>query len=982
MAVAPASVSLKVNNDKIPGSLDPNSNLLGLARSLDIHIPKPLVSVIGCFGKSETYRSRNKRVRNHLPYLSQSVSDKICKMNKYSLKRLSNTVEAINDNLIMSTPENVRHFLAKPAYIKLMRWAYSLAVLNTDEVCRQWKKFSVILRWKALQSLTDAPEIPEDFPGFGDERNNLSELPAVWRELCPWLLGVWDRGVVSKAESTRLLHLVTGRNFPAGDKHTREASLRKHAETLSSKPSITGVRAALLRRISVLFGRSVRELKPKNFKSLGHLSLTSSASIDSSVKEGGRAAEIAVKFRIWAKHVPDRSVRELTWFGRPYLLVAGRPRWQTMCRDEPVHEPHHEFGESTESMVLDFENFKYEDPLYGLDAVTGYQLLQWALEEGLANRGLQGSPYKDDNSPLLVGTTAPSIKASAIGEPGAKSRVVTVGEDWLTIFLQPFSHHLLGMAKLHPSVTAGLTRGWQLYEWVKGLRNAGPVTNQTTWNLSSDLSQATDFCTHEYSSKMVEGFIEGVGEQGSDYLKVSTGLLCSGRRYENAILDNVRDTLTTRGILMGDPGAKLVLTLHNICAEWEAFFRHQLGKLNCSDQELLLYLSEHKGAATVKWRHFACSGDDHIGQGPLPYLKRITLNHSQNQMSVSWSQNFLSSRGAFYCEEMFFTVGLRKDEIWGVQEPLHKREYLRTPHIDAMKVRLFSPCSKECEGKDEPNPAIGKARQMQGMLAWLGGGFEAMVPMASARFEQRMESFLPTLLSTRYLPVKLGGIGSPSFHRSPTELRKIFAEETPWIVLQSIKEVFDGDAGLLVRRCLANFATNARARGVSSDAVQDQVKEVLANAELTLGIDDSGLQLLTGIGDTDWSHLRFSDKVTMAKRQGLLTIDDAINNIDRPYLFRNMLAPEISRRHGEDPYKDKAYDVLPWNKRESGLLKNLEKARGDEPPPQGGDFVPIIEKLVNWCTGMVKHLDIPQEVYFVPEGVVMSDTLCTLRTSI
>jgi hypothetical protein len=648
-----------------------------------------------------------------------------------------------------------------------------------------------------------------------------------------------------------------------------------------------------------------------------------------------------------------------------------------MCRENPVHRPTDEFGESAEDMILDFENFKYEDPLYGLDAVTGYQLLQWSVEEGLSNHGLEGTPYVSDDL-LRTGTIAPSIKASAIGEPGAKSRVVTVGEDWLTIFLQPFSHHLLGLAKLHPSVTAGLTRGWQLYEWVKRLRNAGPVTNQTTYFLSSDLTTATDFCTHEYSSAMVEGFMEGLDET-SNYLRASSSLLCSGRRYESNIGDSF-DKLTTRGILMGDPGAKLVLTLHNICAEWEAFFRSQLGMLGASDEEFLLRLSSGKGAPTKVWRHFACSGDDHIGQGPKKYLQRITLNHGLNGMSVSWSQNFLSSRGAFYCEEMLFTVGLDKSMIWGVETPLHKRPYLEQPHIDAMKIRLFSPCSKECEGKDEPNPAIGKARQMQGMLSWLGGGFEAMVPMASARFEQRMEGFLPTLLSTRYLPVKLGGIGSPAFHRSRSELRKIFMEETPWIQLQSVKEVFDGSASLLVRRCLANFATNARARGVSTDLVKDEVSMILSNAELTHGVDDSGLQLMLQATDTDWQHLRFSDKVTAAKRLGLTTVDDAINSIDRPYLFRNMLAPQVSRRHGENPYKSNAYDVLPWKIRESRLLKNLETARGDVPPPQGGDFTSICEKLADWSTGVVKYLDTPQTIFFLPESVVVSENLCTLRT--
>jgi hypothetical protein len=348
-------------------------------------------------------------------------------------------------------------------------------------------------------------------------------------------------------------------------------------------------------------------------------------------------------------------------------------------------------------------------------------------------------------------------------------------------------------------------------------------------------------------------------------------------------------------------------------------------------------------------------------------------------MSVSWAQNFLSSRGAYYCEEMLLAVGLQSSDIWGVNDPLHKRDYMRTPHIDAMKVRLLSPCSKECEGKDEPNPAIGKARQMQGMLEWLSGGFEAMVPMVSARFEQRMERYLPRSLATRYLPVKLGGIGAPAYHRSKTEVATILGE-LPREQLTAIRSVLDGSSSLVVRRTLATFATNARARGISSDLIMDQTKEILSNAELTLGLDDAGLQLAAGVPTTDWQHLRFSDKVTIAKRLKLTTVDDAINIIDRPYLFRNMLAPEVSLRHNQNPYKSKAYDVLPWEKRERALQKNVLKALGDDYVADSDVVVlATCDKIAAWSAEK-KQLDIPREVYFLPESVVVSDTLCTLRT--
>jgi hypothetical protein len=693
------------------------------------------------------------------------------------------------------------------------------------------------------------------------------------------------------------------------------------------------------------------------------------------VKDGGRAAEVTVKYRTWATYIPDHDVSETTWFGAPYRLIAGRPRWETMCRETPTATTGRTFGESAEDMILDFENFKYEDPLYGLDHATGMQLLQWSIEDAIKNGAIVGCPF-DNGIPLKKGNVAPSIRASAIGEPGAKSRVVTVGEDWLTILLQPFSHHLLGKVKTHPSVTAGLTRGWQLFEWCKGLRNAGPCKAETTYFLSSDLKRATDFCRHDHSLSMIEGFMEGLGET-SQYLRICAELLCSPRRYESNI-ESFFDTLTSRGILMGDPGAKLVLTLHNLCAESEAYIRYSIGAIDSDDASFYERLRISKGGPARKWRHFACSGDDHIGQGPKEYLQRITLNHELNGMSVSWPQNFLSSRGAFYCEEMLLVVGLESSEIYGGDVPLHKRDYLRQPHIDAMKTRLLSPCSKEHEGKDEPNPAIGKARQMQGMLSWLGGGWEQARCLFSARFEARMEAFLPPNLGIRYLPVKLGGIGSPAFHHSFDELAGIFERYLSNNHKQALQDVLGGSAPLLVRRTLATFATNARARGISSNTVSDQVKEVLSNAELTLGIDDSGLQLLTMTADRDWENLRFSDKKTLAKRYGFLTVDDAIDIIDRPYLFRNMLAPEVSRLHGDEPYKDKAYEVLPWQVRERRLEENLIQSYGEH-VSETAQFGPIAEKLSNWAVGELLALGLPESIYFVPEGVVVSDSLCTLR---
>jgi len=963
---------------------------VGLAYSLDAYIGKPMVVTVGV-GRRESRAHLAERIRTHYPDLHLDVCNKIAHAGSRSLKRVSNCVEAIKDNLITSSPEMIRSYSEMPEYKKLVHWAYSLAAHSADRVTREWKKFSALLKWLAVSSETPRPPIPRDFPGYGASWDNPSRLPNLWLALCPWLREVQDSGVMTKATATRLLHLCTSRNFPAGGASTRKASLEVHSRTLHSHSPADPIRRQIIERLSYLIGTQVsRFCQEGGYTSLGHTSLTSNASLDSTTDEGGRAAEVGMKFRAWLYSVPNQDQLKATWFGKSYWLKAGTPLWQTMCRSDLRHDPAHEAGESDDRVNLDFENFKLEDPLYGLDETTGFQLLQWSIEEGLRQGILAGKPYysERENDILRMSGTAPSIRPSSIGEPGAKSRVVTVGEDWLTMLLQPWSHHVIGALRQHPAAKSGLTRGWQLFEWVKRQRSCCAPPRGDRYFLSSDLTTATDFCSHVYSLAMLEGLHRGIGRASDPYFALCAKLLCSGRVYESDVVKEFFDKVTSRGILMGDPGAKIVLTMHNLCAEMEAYLRYVHNMMDTPDGEFLYHLGKMKGPPIQHWRCFACSGDDHFGQGPREYLQRITLNHDLNGMSVSWPQNFLSPVGGFYCEEMLLTVGLRDDQIWKVALPLRDSKYEDQPHIDAMKVRLLSPCAKEHEGKDEPNPAIGKARQMHGMLAWLGGGWEVTLPIFSKRWEMRMEAYLPPALAFRFLPIRLGGIEAPSYHRSLTDVRgtlRLLPEQHLW----AIKQVLDGSAPPLLSRTLATFATNARARGISSDAIEDEIRATLSQDWLVQGLDDAGLQLAAGyVGvddegrdrDLEWRNLRFKDKAAIAKRMRLTTVDEAINLIGRPYLFRDMLFPEISRRHGIDPYRSKQYENVSWGRRLEMFYANLASALPSERQPlTGAQEADTIERIARWCVEN-KPLDIPREVYYFPESVVVHEKLATLRT--
>nr|WPR16632.1 MAG: RNA-dependent RNA polymerase [Moss associated narna-like virus 2] len=988
--VATASINGSAES-QVTGPYNPDLRVKGLALALDVYIPKSMTRIIGR-GARESRQHLAERIRARYPDLHSDVVDKISSRGYESLKRVSNTVEAINDNLITSSPEMIRSYKEMPEYKKLIHWAYSLGAHSSDQVTREWKKFSALVKWASLSSETECPPLPQDLPGYGHSWVKPKKLPPLWRALVPWLKPIMKRGVQNKVEATRVMHFVTSRNFPAGGKKTRAESLKQHSETLHSHFSTSRTRQEILARLSYLIGKQTKSFCERaGYTSLGHTSMTSNASLDSSTKEGGRAAEIGMKFRSWLSQTPDQDMLGMTWFGKSYWLKANTPRWQTMCRVSLNHELSHEAGESDDRMDLDFENFKLEDPLYGLDDTTGYQLLQWSIEEGLSNKILEGSPYYNENDMLRMSGRWPSIRPSAIGEPGAKSRVVTVAEDWLTMLLQPWSHHVIGALRNHPSATAGLTRGWQLYEWVKRQGNSCPPPKGDRYFLSSDLKTATDFCVHLYSRAMLEGLHRGLERASDPYFKLCADLLCSPRIYESEVVKEYFDKPTSRGILMGDPGAKIVLTLHNLCAELESLLRCHYQMIEATDDEFLYRLSSLQGVPNVIWRVFACSGDDHFGQGPREYLSRITRNHALNGMSVSWPQNFLSSRGGFYCEEMLLTVGLPDECIWGRKVPLKDVHYLQQPHIDAMKVRLFSPCAKEHEGKDEPNPAIGKARQMHGMLAWLGGGWESLIPIYSRRWEQRMEAYLPSCFAFRYLPVKLGGIEAPAYHLSMTEARNAL-RQLPKVHLWAIKQVLDGSATPMLNRVLASFATNARARGISADLIEDQIRQTLLQPDLVRGVDDLGLfkmaldRDLLFSDEMDpvlvWSNLRYKDKASLAKRMKLVDVHEAIDLIGRPYLFRDMIFPEISRRHGIDPYRSRQYENIHWSARQDKFYENLSwNLPTSDTSLTCSEEASLVDRLAGWCVEN-KPLDVPKEVYFFPEGVVVHKKLATLRTAL
>ncbi|UHK03135.1 MAG: RNA-dependent RNA polymerase [Sanya narnavirus 4] len=955
--------------------------------------------------------SEDKRAQLIKAYYWDLKPDVLAKLARADWDRLSsimNTVEAFNDNLYLCNIDRLVKTRHTPQFWRMQHWIISTEVHRPGAAIEDIKRFTTLVKHRSIQSHSPLPPSPKVLPGFAGNRCVPEELPPFWCHLCPWLRLVWKRGSVLKSEQTRVMHLVGNRGYPPPNKHVRNKSLIEHAELLTSDPPKEDpLRESLLYEHAFHIGQYIHDLKEKQGKTpnVAHLSLTNSASMDKPVKEGGRAFEVAEKFRKWRDRIPDSDFQARTWFGVDFHLKAGIPVWKTACypqgrpfyldfaEDEKFLERTDEDVEPGESSILmDPKNieamfagpdrkpedppYRHSDPIFGLDKFTGYQLLQWSIDEGISEGCLSGSPYENKDDPLRLTTKRPRIRCASIGEPGWKSRVVTIGEDWLTIFLQPFSHQMRAELEIHPSARVGLSRGWQMFEYIKtcGWKNQYSDPEDRFY-LSSDLKTATDYCRHDFSLALLKGFMDGI-RASTHYNVLAAELLCSPREYLSTICGSTffgRET--TRGILMGDPGAKIVLTLHNLVAESIAFV--SLRQSRNFHTVSSVYLDEWK--LPTSWRHFVCTGDDHFAHGPKAYLQEITRAHELNGMCVSKEKNYLSKTGGFYAEEAFL---LHEDfdpkTFYNCKKPLARMCYFSHPHVDALKVRLFSPVSKECDGKDEPNPAIGRAQTLSGMLAWWDGGFSRFRKYASLRWEARLNAYLPEKDYLRYLPIILGGIGAPALHVSYSRLLSAMLEaplklRKAWI--GSIEDEIDP----VIKRCLATFATNARSRGIERNDIEEQIKEslLMAVAVDIRDIDQLRPQTLT---DEEWNNLRLRDKIRLAKPADLVDLRTAIQIIDRPYTFRDMLYPEKSRKHGIDPYRRRNYVKLPWSKRERMFLKNIQESTLldslNYPVEKSFNALEhIVDNVIKGVDPRVKE----KKLIFIPRSVVSGDDLCTLQ---
>jgi hypothetical protein len=392
--------------------------------------------------------------------------------------------------------------------------------------------------------------------------------------------------------------------------------------------------------------------------------------------------------------------------------------------------------------------------------------------------------------------------------------------------------------------------------------------------LSSDLSEATDTIPRIISKSLLEGFKEGLGYSSPLY-DISVSLIEMDRLCLVEQEDNV--FVATRGVFMGEPLAKTVLTLLNLSCE-EVAIRKFLGY-------------DYKHPVQVGWRCFQVSGDDHIAIGPIEYLREITRTHLRSGSKISPEKHGISKRFVKFGEKILDIRNVR-NLTWTPKNINYTFEnYEQSPFVDSIKIRLLSPCSKNNDNFNERNVAVGKAKSLGNTLRWLTPvHFDSKwKQMVRDRFFERMGSLLPDRSSGVYwhllLPATLGGLDLWLEEDIPDLLIKLPAPSKT-----IVEELASGSMTRETKKLVRAFCSNSSYRGynlVETEAtlVEEFIIDPLYDFLLKLSFKEA----LVECGLTDLSNAQASKRLKALK---YLTEEEVRDTLLRPFLFKEILSRE------------------------------------------------------------------------------------------
>lgn len=851
--------------------------------------------------------------------LSLKNSERLFSRSEKQLSAIFNNFDSLIDCLLLCSPELFDPYREHSVIIKFTRNYFKIATYNVQQTSKMFKQLANSLFTVLTESVTEQ-EVSLRLKG------NAFRCLLDSDYISGLISNLKSGKYPSKRDFCRLAHLISTRGFIPGDRKVEAESIRRFKEITSSTFRVSEDCKADFR----LAVRRVLHLSEELGGKPGgaHLSLTQSGEIDCPRSLGGKATACIWDMKSFLNEITEEDHIVVYPWGDEIRYRQGQRRWLSIEGKAlgNAEKPGPKIFESCQRQILERETL-----LEGVGDDMGLKVYIVAYHF-----------YQLSNGQI-------PIRTATVSEAGGKCRIVTTGPWWLSALQTPFMHDSKSILEKHPSAHSSLRRADQTWEALHNLERYGEILlRDEDFVLSSDLKDATDAISHDVVRIVLDEICELPSMRKYSYLK--TLPLCRTVLHQDHSITHL-----TRGVMMGEPLSKIVLTVQNLAVEEMAWqHSHGLKKVQLS-------------GAHGRRRVYHIAGDDHIAIGPMGYLNMITTNHKALGSVISPDKHRISKIAVVYTEKVlyFHNTPIRSFE-WT------KRNVKDSIFVDSIKVRLLSPFSKASETMNESNVCIGKAKQLGKTLEWFEGTErQYMVQTALSRARYRFRSFLPArhrpkMWSVTALPQSLGGLGLSL----ESEYEKV-CHRLPNIYNWAIRVILREDhSSHLVKRILQSMFVNTATRGVIHlqtiiQRMMDQMNEFPLMSDM-LSFNDL---------KEKFNEKSFYWTTRKAKDNNIVGISGIPGMLERPFMFLELIkGSEVTSGFNTKPVKDRLW--LCWHRLEQLRETFFERSyrTGYEYLLEAAlesDKVLSLKELkdAQWAARQDKYIDLNQKINIVYEDI-------------
>jgi hypothetical protein len=892
--------------------------------------------------------------------LKLQVREKLSRMSYHQVEKLIYLWRGIENAIVLSTPELINKPAPKAMW-RIWKWSISTGVHSIAEAIAQWK--SAVLHFQHAFAWSDdlAKNLyPRNFPlGFN------GHWSTDWLEIAPWMACAQLCEFIPKSVAERIGILLQSRQEPAPDLTLRraEAEADKLKEILT-RPTITsGLNLDRLFRQAEMIGKVCRADSPIDRP---HVSLNLRGSLELSRSEGGRLNAFLQRWlKMYVKSVPDHDAEARTWFGAPYCLKKGIPKFKTMCRQHALSDEVKDFLSSSflsedalgsqvsvQMWELGFGEMPkcLDEPMFGLDSELPLQLHQGAIEMAVEDAYLDITPQR--TALVSSGTGRRKIPARGlfICEPGNKVRIVTKEPSYSTVLLQPLQHLLAGYLANLKTLEVAFTRSYKGYDFAKLLHSGVGEEHPDNGLGVFDLESASNNLDPTASRAVLYGFLRGLGFEDLDaYFTIVVEWLTRDRIIDfDEVIEHQqfrRTIMMTFGSLMGNPLTKEVLSL--TLAATQGIVQSELALRSIPPTII--------------------AGDDVASYCSRKFLDRWMELLVEVGTRINFDRALFSRRLAFFCEEVLVITGRKLFQGRNILDLDYETE---SCHADIIKLRLLSPFGKgNLDELHDTNPCVGKSAALSNALSWYPR--KDVRTEAVRRFHREMAKFHPFQDPLVLLPTFLGGYSLPTELSDLEELLLLEDHLDPLLIRVFAAMARSDTLPTWVSRLITRMRTGGGFRGVIDPMEPKLIDQFAVSAVALAG------QEVRSYGDfliRDPERPALDDPAAVARRirkENFLSPLDIAREVDRQTALKvgflladGQLCPD---------------DVLPTKGWVNGPSEVLRKFANKELPlylssdelewTKTHEFEDFLE-FERWYLGGKKRLFFQKKIPFVPRSII------------